>query len=172
MKTPKPSLKKKYPYIIIIPIVLIIAAIAIYVIFASNKTRNNSTTTDNTSSSSSNDTNKSATPTTEGLPSDSTTTTSDQIPTSDTLTISIDSFTQSGGLVTATASSNNSGTCVFAYKPADGGKPVTKQEVVTNNKCITSISEGEFTYIGDWILTVTYYNNSQKAEAQKNVTIY
>jgi len=74
-------------------------------------------------------------------------------------------------MVESSAQTNNSGTCVFNFKPADDGKPVTRQVAVSNKTCSTSIPENEFTYIGNWSLTVTFYNNSQKAEAQKDVSI-
>ncbi len=105
-----------------------------------------------------------------GLPNNSETITSDQIPQSSTLSISILSTSQENGKVTAAAQTNGEGTCVFSYT-TDGDKPVINQVAVQVNICQSSISEVQFAKLGVWSLKVTYYNNEQKAEAQANVTI-
>jgi len=170
MRTPKPSSRKKYIYLVPIIAVIVIAAV-IYLVFALNKPKQNTPTTTNTPTSGSVNANKTTNTPSEGLPADTSTTTSDQVPVNNSLAVSITSFTQTGGTVTAVAKSSGSGTCVFTYKPADNGKPVTQQVTVTDNTCSTNIPEGEFTYLGNWTLSVTYYNNSQKIDTQKNVTI-
>ena len=106
-----------------------------------------------------------------GLPENSESTTSDQVPNSSSLSVNITSASQSGGLVRASAQTNSGGTCVFLYKPGDNGKPVTRQVDVASNNCSVSISQNEFSYLGHWDLTVTYYSGSKKAEAGQNVTI-
>lgn len=161
--------QKKLPLKFIIPIAVLVAAGLVY-FFVQAQQQNNTAVPDNSSPEATNN-NKVTDKPTEGLPSDSSNTTTDQIPSSEALSVDITSFTQSSGLVEAIASTNNSGTCVFTFKPADSGKPVTKQIVVENKSCKVSIPENEFAYIGQWSLTVTFYNNSEKSEVQKNVSI-
>jgi len=172
MRTPT-SLKKKNPYLktvlIIVAVVLVAAAGVAFAVMKNQETTTQNTT--DTSSDESINNGKDADTPTEGLPTDSLDTTSEQVPTSDSLTVAISSFSQTNGVVESTAETNNSGTCVFSYVPADGGKPVTKQVTVTDEVCKTSISENEFPYLGNWVLTVTFYNNAEKVEAQKNVSI-
>jgi len=168
MRIPKPSPKKKYLYLISLIAVVVIAAIASWMML--NKPKLESPAT-NTPSSESVNTSKTVEAPSEGLPANAAETTSDQVPVSKDLTVSITSFTQSNGIVESVAQSSGSGTCVFTYKPADGGKPVTRQVAISDNICKASIPEGEFAYIGQWSLIVTFYSNSQKAEAQKNVSI-
>lgn len=173
MKTPKLPLRQKRQQIIIIISILILITIVIFVVFLfiNKSTNHNPNNADSKNNSETINTSKTTTVKSEGLPSNTTTTTSEQVPINDSLSVTIDSFTQINGMVNAIASTSNNGTCVFTYKPADGGKPVTRQTSITDKTCTSSISENEFTYIGDWSLTVTYYNNSQKIEVQKNVTI-
>lgn len=106
-----------------------------------------------------------------GLPDNSTNLTSDQVPTSSSLSVNIASSSQANGFVKATANTNGSGTCVFSYRPADDGMPVTRQVEASGNTCSVNISQNEFTYLGTWTLKVTYYSNGTKAEASQNVTI-
>ena len=163
--------KKKFtPLIIIASVVavLVLGFIA-YTLIASRMNENNTNSTDSTDASTV-DVNKATDAPSEGLPTDQTQT-SDQVPTNDDLTVSIESVSQSDGMVQASAKTSASGTCTFVYKPADGGKPVTRQVGVTGQACAASVSEAEFTYIGQWSLTVTFYNNGEKAEVQKNVSI-
>ena len=172
MRTPV-SLKKKNlhlkPVLITAAVLLVAAAGVIFYVTKNQETKTQNST--NTSSDESINDNKNTDTPTEGLPTDSLDTTSDQVPVNEDLTVAISSFSQANGLVESTAETNNSGTCVFSYVPADGGKPVTKQVTVNDKICKASISEGEFTYLGNWVLTVTFYNNAQKIEAQKNVSI-
>lgn len=108
---------------------------------------------------------------TEGLPENSTSTTTDNVPTNPDLSVKITTASQSGGVVVASAQTNGTGTCVFMYEPADGGKPVSRQVNVSGNSCSVSISQNEFTYLGQWKLTAIYYSGGKKAEASQNVTI-
>lgn len=106
-----------------------------------------------------------------GLPSDSTSTTSNQIPVSSDLSVDITSTSQSSGVVNASATTSGDGTCVFQYSAGDKDKPVTRQVAVSARNCSTSISQNEFSYLGQWKLTVTYYSGGNKAEASQDVTI-
>lgn len=169
MRIHKRSSKKKYLYLISLVVVVIIAAIASFMIL--NKPKPESSATTNTSVSEPANSSKTTEAPSQGLPSNPTETTTDQVPVSKDLTVSITSFTQSNGIVESVAQSSGSGTCVFTYRPGDGGKPVTRQVAISDNICKASIPEGEFAYIGQWSLIVTFYSNSQKAEAQKNVSI-
>lgn len=107
-----------------------------------------------------------------GLPKSSTSMTSDQVPISSKLSITITSTSQSDGLVKASAQTSGSGTCVFLYQPSDDGKPVTRQLDTSGNTCSVNISQNEFVYLGQWQLTVTYYSDNSKAEVSRNVTIH
>jgi len=107
-----------------------------------------------------------------GLPSNSETTTSDQVPISENITVSITEINQTSGTVSTSASIQgiqSDGTCVFTYTSDD--KPVVRQVTSSNQRCSTSIPEVEFTKIGNWNLNVTFYNDSQKAETDQSVTI-
>lgn len=106
-----------------------------------------------------------------GLPENSTSTMSNQVPTSSALSVSITSTSQANGMVNAGAKTSGDGTCVFLYSAGDKDKPVTRQVLASGGNCSTSISQNEFSYIGQWQLTVTYYNGGKKAEATQNVTI-
>lgn len=107
----------------------------------------------------------------EGLPDNSSSVTSDQVEANPSLSVDIADTSQSSGMVRASAKTSGSGTCVFLYEPGDGGKPVSKSTVVSGNVCSFSASQNEFAYLGQWKLTVTYYNGGKKAEASQNVTI-
>lgn len=107
----------------------------------------------------------------EGLPDNSSSVTSDQVETNSEMSVDIISASQSNGMVRAAASTSGSGSCVFLYSPEDGGKPVSKTVSVSGSTCNFSTSQNEFTYLGQWKLTVTYYNGGKKAEASQNVTI-
>lgn len=106
-----------------------------------------------------------------GLPDNSKSITSDQVKDSNELVVNIDSVTQTNGIVSATATVNNSGSCVFLFQPNDGGKPVTKETGVIDGVCSVSISENSFAYIGKWNLKVTLYYGDKKAEITKDVEI-
>lgn len=172
------STKRKVTIAAVIVVVLLSIASGLYLYFAgqqnADKNKTDSTNTsakkdaasqdeDNKSSSSNNGD--------SGLPEDSTAITSEQVPVSQNLSVSLTNASQSAGLISATAQTSGSGTCVFLYQPADQGKPVTRQVNVENDTCSVSISQNEFAYLGQWKLTVTYYSNNAKAEASQNVTI-
>lgn len=107
----------------------------------------------------------------ENLPSDSTSTTEDKVLTDPDLSVSVTDFSQSNGSVSTNAKTSGSGVCVFLFQPSDDGKPVTRQSDVNNSNCSIDIPESEFSYLGDWKLTVTYYKDQKKTETSRNVTI-
>ncbi|MCA9343711.1 hypothetical protein KC947_02040 [Candidatus Saccharibacteria bacterium] len=98
--------------------------------------------------------------------------TSDQIPATTTSSIKIISVDQSGGQITVDAetSGDSGGKCVFSFTTTED-KPVVREVLVSGNKCNTSIPEVEFTKLGTWSLTATYYVNDKKVETSQNVTI-
>ncbi len=106
-----------------------------------------------------------------GLPTNPTTTTPDQVPTNPALSVVITSTSQSGGLVSASANTSGNGTCVFLYSAGDKDIPVSREVAATGSSCSVSISQNEFSYIGPWKLTVTFYSDGTKVEASKDVTV-
>lgn len=114
---------------------------------------------------------KTRTTSSAGLPDNSSSLTSDQVPTGSAQSVSIASASQVDGFVKATANTNGGGTCVFSFRPADGSMPVTRQVAVSGNTCSVNISKYDFSYLGVWTLKVTYYNNGTKAEASQDVTV-
>jgi len=169
MRTLKSAKSKKPLYITaaVVAALIVTAVVGILVFNTSNPEDNTTTTT----SSEEVNSNKTATPQDEGLPSNSTETTSEEVPVSENLQVTITSFSQSNGVVQVSTKTSGEGTCVFAFKPADGGKPVTKQMTVDNKSCNISIPETEFAYLGQWALSVTFYNDNLKAEVQQDVSI-
>jgi cytoskeletal protein RodZ len=107
------------------------------------------------------------------LPSNSSSLTTNQVPTSSAMTVQISNFSQSNGTVNATATiagSSKAGTCVFSFNSPED-RPVIKQVPSTLESCSVSIPEVEFSRLGSWKLTVTLYVDNAKAEATQNVTI-
>lgn len=167
--------RRKKLVVIIAATILLLAAGVIAYIFMQQQAEQERLRTTQPSGSAKNDiinSGKDSTTSNAGLPEDTTTTTSEQVPTSDSLSVSISSTSQSDGLVRASAKTNGSGMCVFLYKPADGGKPVTRQVEITDSTCSFEASQNEFSYLGKWTLTVTYYSDNNKAEATQDVTIH
>jgi hypothetical protein len=105
-----------------------------------------------------------------GLPSNSNQVTTNDVPPSSTLNIMINSFYQKDGYVTSNAQTSGPGTCVFEYT-TEGDKPVVDQLSVLDGECQSSLPELQFAKLGTWKLKVTYYNNGQKAQVEKDVTI-
>lgn len=107
----------------------------------------------------------------------STDTTSQEIETTDAVTVALGSLSQSNGTVNASATMTNAsadGVCVFLFT-TEGDKPVTREvnSSMTGQQrtCSTSIPEVEFSKLGTWKLNVTFYLNNQKSEASEDVTI-
>ncbi len=115
--------------------------------------------------------NKTSQTTTPGVDSSKSTS---EIPSTSTLKATVDSLTQQNGVVTASVSlsdpSSSAGTCSFTFTK-DQAKPVVRSVVASNLQCATSIPELEFSSIGQWVLTVRYFNNDAQASAQQEITI-
>ena len=108
-----------------------------------------------------------------GASTGATSTTSNEIPTSDSIAITVDSVVQADRQINASAvvtGATTSGICVFSFTTPDA-KPVVKQTSSANNACSVSISEVEFDKLGIWNLNVTFFINDTKAEVNQNVTI-
>jgi hypothetical protein len=90
--------------------------------------------------------------------------------------LTIDSFSQSGGLVKASATITNSqpGDCFFGFS-SEGTKPVNRTVPSTtqgaSQKCDAAINEAEFTKLGKWTLNVVFTVGNSKVESSKDVTI-
>ena len=120
------------------------------------------------------DTNKDNSIGDETLPNNSTGTTTDKIPSSETLEISIKNTSQNGGTVNASveiSGTTTDGTCVFTYTTPED-RPVIQQISSSNNTCQSNIPEVQFSKLGTWKLNVVFYQNNTKVEASKNVTIH
>lgn len=109
---------------------------------------------------------KSSTPTS----SDVTAQTSDEVALSPNLSVQIIAWQQQNRSVDATATTSGPGTCVFQYT-TDGDKPVVRETQSNESKCSSSIPELFFSKLGTWHLKVTYYQENQKAETMRDVTI-
>jgi hypothetical protein len=102
---------------------------------------------------------------------------SQNVPISPTVTLTDLSVSQSNGSVHATAAvaDNNDTTasCVFTFEnPND--KPVVRQVGVSDSgkTCDSgNIPEQEFTFLGQWKLTLNYYVNGTQAKATTTITI-
>lgn len=106
-------------------------------------------------------------------PAKSTTTTTDKVPTSDSISVRIDTASQTNGRVEASAyisDAKSDGTCVFTYSNPDD-KPVIQQVASINGLCSSNVPEVQFSKLGVWKLSVVFYLNDVKAEANQNVTI-
>lgn len=174
-KASKPKHKK---LVIICLVVIILIIVGIFFVYKKQSTNKDKDTAQITSAKTNvmdqdNDTQVDQPSSSEAKTNNSVSTnTSDQIPTTTTSSIKIVSVNQSGGQITVDAetSGDSGGKCVFSFTTPDD-KPVVKEVVVSGNKCNTSIPEVEFTKLGTWNLTATYYVNDKKVEVSQNVTI-
>jgi len=98
-------------------------------------------------------------------------TTSENVPTDDSLHVTIGQFTQSQGQVRSSATISGQGTCVFLYSSEDT-KPVVDEVTSAGGVCESSVSEVNFSKLGSWKLKVTYYSGDKKAEETRDVTIH
>lgn len=96
--------------------------------------------------------------------------TSDQVPVGTTLNVEITAWQQTNRQVDAVAKTSGPGVCVFQYT-TEGDKPVIRETQASGNECRTSIPELYFSKLGTWQLKVVYYNDGQKAEVLKDVSI-
>ncbi len=109
----------------------------------------------------------------KNLPNNSTSTTTDKIPTSEDLRTTITSTSQKDGTVYAEAiitGATAEGTCVFTYTTPED-RPVVQQVTSANKTCKSSIPEVQFSKLGTWNLQVIFYLNNVKSEANKSVSI-
>lgn len=163
-------IKSKNKIILIaIASLIVIAAATIVVIKVKNGNNNKTNTTNSSSDMNSNDSTsktdakKDATNTT--LPA-----TPEAVPPNTEAVINITSLTQESGQVLATASTSSFsvGKCVYMFT-ADGAKPVTRE---TTGSCDrVSIPEVEFEKIGQYLLTVTAYDNTSKISTTQTIDV-
>ena len=90
--------------------------------------------------------------------------------------LTIDYFTQSGGMVKVSATATNSqpGTCYFGFTSPNTKSVSRSSTSVTQGSsqiCSTEINEVEFTKLGDWAVNVQLTNGNTKVESTRNVTI-
>lgn len=171
MKNTTYASRSRTPYLILGAIVVLALAAASYWLYQRNQSSPSQTTTTPDSSKQQVITKSEDSQSTgEGLPENSTSQTSDEVPTSSTSSINILSSTQKDRYIISTAKTSGPGTCVFLYT-ADGDKPVTEETTVADTVCTSRLPEVRFAKLGTWNLKVTYYSNGEKAEASKDVTI-
>lgn len=147
-------------------VILLISLVFIGLYYVNQHKADTQTTNSNQGSSS-----KTSSKATSGLPNDADLMTTDQVPVSSDLSVSITSLSQSDQSVIAKAKTSGNGTCVFLFQPSDNSKPVTRQVSTSNNSCSVNIPVGEFAYLGVWKLTVNYYNNNARKETSRDVSI-
>ncbi len=77
------------------------------------------------------------------------------------ISLSALTFSQGGGLVNASVSVEgaDSGTCAFVFTDADG-RAVTKTAKLSSASCAISVSEAEFTMIGEYSLVAKFGDKS------------
>lgn len=95
---------------------------------------------------------------------------SQEVPASNSGSLSITNLNQQDGFVNALASVNNFTTnkCVYLFT-SEGAKPVVREQ---SGVCSgVSIPQVEFDKIGGYTLTVTAYGNSSKLEATQEISI-
>lgn len=108
-----------------------------------------------------------------GLPENSNSITSDQVPNNSSVKLAVASVNQANGMITVSGTisgTSQNGTCVFSFTKPEN-KPVVKQVQSSASSCSVQIPEAEFTMLGSWTLLVTHYVNGTKTEVQREVTI-
>lgn len=113
----------------------------------------------------------------QNIPSNTSNTPSDEVPVADKRSVSISSYSQQNGTVSATAiitGARQQGTCTFLYTTHDA-KPVSVQASSVSAEqgftCSADVSEVEFNKLGKWNLKVTFYSDNTKSEATQDVEI-
>ena len=98
--------------------------------------------------------------------------TTNEVPESKNLAISVKSISQSSGSVTAKISINSSqkGVCSFTFSK-DGARPVVRSIETSTDSCEVSIPEQEFEMIGTWSLSAHFFSNDTQASATGSVSI-
>lgn len=98
--------------------------------------------------------------------------TTNEIPASSSVSISITNLVQSGEKISYNAdvvgTTNGKCSAIFTNKI---GKPVTRVIETTSGKCSADISVSEFDALGDWTLQLTFYSNNTQSSDSKVITI-
>lgn len=98
--------------------------------------------------------------------------TTNEVPESKSIAISIKSINQSSGSVTAKISINSpqKGVCSFTFSK-DRARPVVRSIETSTDSCEVSIPEQEFEMIGTWSLSAHFFSNDTQASATGSVSI-
>ncbi len=105
--------------------------------------------------------------------------TTDQVPTNQVATVSITSLAQSGGQVTISglvSNTSSGGTCVAQFTTPND-RPVLKEAAgVVKGTSVNcgpmSIPELQFSFLGNWKATMSYYSNGTKVTSpEKDIVI-
>jgi hypothetical protein len=97
----------------------------------------------------------------------------DQIPVKQEASLTITSLKQSDGSVSYAATFDGidgDGTCSAQFTTPNA-KPVTRTTKAAGQECSASIPEMEFTQLGEWTLTVRYYNANSQVTATKAINV-
>ncbi len=107
---------------------------------------------------------------TPGVSSDQTT---NQVPVSQTSSISITSLNETSGNVNIAVAITNpasSGVCTFTFTKT-GARPVTHTVNTTTSACSASIPSLEFSMVGDWQVEADYFANNTQTTTTGTVTV-
>ena len=159
--------------ILIIIGVLLVGAIA-YFVYAYNK-GNTSTTSPNTQQADPSINAKTGVDPSSGNTSTTTTDkTTNQIPVSTIMSISIDTLSEQNGNVTYAGTVKNpvpGGSCSAVFSSTIN-RPITLSPQYSNGTCgPDTISAKSFTSLGTWTLTLRYFTNSTQVSATKDINI-
>lgn len=170
----RPKDSRRVPLLILSSIILLVVAGAVYwFVIRDTAPLVDQNANDPTNESAKTALNQSKT---QGSVTDTPTTTSEEVPVSNTASVTITNASQSGSLVNAKATISGTpdqGTCVFLFS-APEAKPVTKEATSSGGSeqsCSVSVSEVEFDLLGQWGLTVTFFRDNTKASANTELTI-
>ena len=160
----KPNKKIITLTIIALCVLIIALGYAWYTTHQSHPSNSTNTSTDTTTTKPKQS--DASTPTTEK--------TTNQIPPSTTMSMTIDTLEEKNGIVTYSGTVTNpapNGACsaVFTSKI---NRPVTSTPTYSNGSCgPASIPAADFTSIGTWTLTLRYFTNDSQVSASRNINI-
>lgn len=108
----------------------------------------------------------------EKAPEDVSNKTTDQIPTDESISVTLLSQTQANGLIKVSAriTGSNEGKCVFTFT-TEGDRPVVRESKPNNSTCSAEIPEVEFTKLGSLNLNISFFSKNTRAEVNQSVTI-